>query len=197
MFSFFERLLAAILLLLLTPVLLMVAVLIAFKLGRPVLFTQQRPGLHGKAFKMIKFRSMRDDKDSTGRLLSDEERLGAFGRALRASSLDELPELWNVVKGEMSFVGPRPLLMEYLPLYSEQQAKRHNVKPGVTGWAQINGRNSVTWEQKFQLDVWYVENRSVWLDIKILFLTVKKVISKDDVNAVGQATMSKFTGSKS
>lgn len=193
-FYFFERIAAAILLVVLSPLLLVLCWLVASKLGKPIFFTQQRPGLKGKAFNMIKFRSMRDDKDAQGNLLSDAERLGAFGRALRASSADELPELWNIVKGEMSFVGPRPLLMEYLPLYSSEQAKRHNVKPGITGWAQINGRNALSWQQKFELDVWYVENRSLLLDIRILFLTVKKVFVKDGVSAEGEATMAKFTG---
>ncbi|MEE1672838.1 sugar transferase [Agarivorans aestuarii] len=194
MFYFFERIAAAVLLVVLSPLLLVLCWLVSSKLGKPIFFSQQRPGLKGKAFNMIKFRSMRDDKDAQGNLLSDAERLGAFGRALRSSSADELPELWNIVKGEMSFVGPRPLLMEYLPLYSSEQAKRHNVKPGITGWAQINGRNALSWQQKFKLDVWYVENRSLLLDIKILFLTVKKVFVKDGVSAEGEATMAKFTG---
>lgn len=193
-FYFFERIAAAILLVLLSPLFLLLCWQVASKLGKPIFFTQLRPGLHGKAFNMIKFRSMRDDKDAQGNLLSDAERLGSFGRALRASSADELPELWNIVKGEMSFVGPRPLLMEYLPLYSPEQAKRHDVKPGITGWAQINGRNALSWQEKFELDVWYVNNRSLMLDIKILILTVKKVFVKDGVSAEGEATMSKFTG---
>ncbi|BEU02773.1 sugar transferase [Agarivorans sp. OAG1] len=193
-FSFFERITAAILLVLLSPLFLLLCWQVASKLGKPIFFTQLRPGLHGKAFNMIKFRSMRDDKDAQGNLLSDAERLGSFGRALRASSADELPELWNIVKGEMSFVGPRPLLMEYLPLYSPEQAKRHNVKPGITGWAQINGRNALSWQEKFELDVWYVNNRSLMLDIKILILTVKKVFVKEGVSAEGEVTMSKFTG---
>ncbi|WP_221074070.1 sugar transferase [Agarivorans aestuarii] len=193
-FYFFERITAAILLVLLSPLFLLLCWQVASKLGKPIFFTQLRPGLHGKAFNMIKFRSMRDDKDAQGNLLSDAERLGSFGRALRASSADELPELWNIVKGEMSFVGPRPLLMEYLPLYSVEQAKRHDVKPGITGWAQINGRNALSWQEKFELDVWYVNNRSLILDIKILILTVKKVFVKDGVSAEGEATMSKFTG---
>ncbi|GDY24116.1 sugar transferase [Agarivorans sp. Toyoura001] len=193
-FYFFERIAAAILLVLLSPLFLLLCWQVASKLGKPIFFTQLRPGLQGKAFNMIKFRSMRDDKDAQGNLLSDAERLGSFGRALRASSADELPELWNIVKGEMSFVGPRPLLMEYLPLYSAEQAKRHDVKPGITGWAQINGRNALNWQEKFELDVWYVNNRSLILDIKILILTVKKVFVKDGVSAEGEATMSKFTG---
>ncbi|WP_406611073.1 sugar transferase [Agarivorans sp. JK6] len=193
-FYFFERIAAAILLVLLSPLFLLLCWQVASKLGKPIFFTQLRPGLHGKAFNMIKFRSMRDDKDAQGNLLSDAERLGSFGRALRASSADELPELWNIVKGEMSFVGPRPLLMEYLPLYSPEQAKRHDVKPGITGWAQINGRNALSWQEKFELDVWYVNNRSLILDIKILILTVKKVFVRDGVSAEGEATMSRFTG---
>ncbi|WP_220721040.1 sugar transferase [Agarivorans litoreus] len=193
-FYFFERIAAAILLVLLSPLFLLLCWLVASKLGKPIFFTQLRPGLHGKAFNMIKFRSMRDDKDAQGNLLSDAERLGSFGRALRASSADELPELWNIVRGDMSFVGPRPLLMEYLPLYSAEEAKRHDVKPGITGWAQINGRNTLSWQEKFELDVWYVNNRSLILDIKILMLTVKKVFVKDGVSAEGEATMSKFTG---
>ncbi|MDO6686286.1 MULTISPECIES: sugar transferase [unclassified Agarivorans] len=193
-FYFCERLLAAVALVALAPLLLVLCLVVAIKLGRPVFFTQLRPGLQGNAFKMIKFRSMRGDKDADGQFLSDAERLGTFGKMLRASSADELPELWNIVKGEMSFVGPRPLLMEYLPLYSDEQAKRHNVKPGITGWAQINGRNALSWQQKFELDVWYVNNRSVLLDIKILFLTLKKVFVKEGVSAEGEATMTKFTG---
>ena len=146
---------------------------------------------------MTKFRSMRDALDSDGNALPDSERLTPFGEKLRSSSLDELPGLWNVLKGDMSLVGPRPLLVEYLPLYSEEQAKRHSVRPGITGWAQVNGRNAISWEEKFKLDVWYVENQSLWLDIKILFLTVKKVLIKDGISADGEATMSKFTGSNS
>ena len=164
------------------------------KLGSPVFFTQTRPGLNGKPFKMIKFRSMTDARGVDGQLLSDAERLTPFGRFLRASSLDELPELWNILKGDMSLVGPRPLLMEYLPLYSPEQARRHNVRPGITGWAQVNGRNALSWEDKFKLDVWYVDNRSFWLDVKILWLTVRKVLVRDGISAAGEATMSKFTG---
>jgi len=182
-------------LILLLPVMLMTALLIRIKLGTPVLFKQNRPGLHGQIFEMIKFRSMRDAVDDLGNALPDSERLTPFGEKLRASSLDELPGLWNVLKGDMSLVGPRPLLVEYLPLYSNEQAKRHNVRPGITGWAQINGRNAISWDQKFTLDVWYVENESFWLDIKILLLTVKKVFIKDGISGDGEATMSKFTGS--
>jgi len=144
---------------------------------------------------MIKFRTMSDDRDEKGQLLSDDKRLTAFGRFLRSSSLDELPELWNVVKGEMSLVGPRPLLMEYLPLYNGEQARRHDVRPGITGWAQVNGRNSLNWEEKFKLDVWYVDNRTLWLDLKILWLTVRKVLVRDGISAAGEATMPRFTGS--
>ena len=176
--------------------LLLLALLVRTKLGSPVFFRQTRPGLHGKPFEMVKFRTMTDARDAQGELLPDSERLPPFGRFLRASSLDELPELWNVLKGEMSLVGPRPLLMEYLPLYTPQQYRRHEVRPGVTGWAQVNGRNAISWEEKFALDVWYVENQSFWLDVKILFLTVKKVLVKDGISATGEATMTKFTGSK-
>jgi lipopolysaccharide/colanic/teichoic acid biosynthesis glycosyltransferase len=180
----------------LSPVIFIVRRNIAKNLGKPVLFRQKRPGLRGYIFEMIKFRSMRDAIDENGYTLPDSERLTPFGEKLRSSSLDELPGLWNVLKGDMSLVGPRPLLVEYLPLYSKEQAKRHNVRPGITGWAQVNGRNAISWEQKFKLDVWYVENQSLWLDIKILFLTVKKVIVKDGIAADGEATMTKFTGSK-
>jgi len=165
-------------------------------MGSPVLFRQIRPGLNGKPFEMIKFRTMKDAVDAQGNPLPDSERLTPFGQFLRSSSLDELPELWNVLKGDMSLVGPRPLLMEYLPLYTPEQYRRHEVRPGVTGWAQINGRNALSWEEKFQLDVWYVDNRSLWLDIKILFLTVKKVVIRDGISADGEATMPKFTGSR-
>lgn len=172
------------------------ATLIRKKLGSPVLFRQQRPGLHGKQFEMVKFRTMTDARDSAGQLLPDADRLPPFGAFLRASSLDELPELWNVLKGDMSLVGPRPLLAEYLPLYSTEQSRRHEVRPGITGWAQINGRNALSWEEKFKLDVWYVDNRSMWLDIKILWLTVRKVLARDGISAAGEATMTRFSGSK-
>lgn len=183
-------------LLALFPVILVLSILIRVKLGSPIFFSQVRPGLHGKPFRMVKFRTMRDANDSNGNPLPDAERLTKFGNFLRATSLDELPELWNVLKGEMSLVGPRPLLMEYLELYSPEQARRHEVRPGVTGWAQVNGRNAISWEQKFELDVWYVDNRTLWLDIKILFLTVKKVFVREGISAEGEATMSKFEGSK-
>jgi len=169
---------------------LFISLLVRLNLGQPILFRQQRPGLNGEPFEMVKFRTMLNDRTSD----SDAERLTRFGRMLRASSLDELPELWNVFKGDMSLVGPRPLLMEYLPLYSEQQSRRHEVRPGITGLAQINGRNAISWQEKFKLDVWYVDNRSFWLDMKILFLTVKKVFVRDGINADGEATMSKFEG---
>ena len=166
------------------------------KLGSPVFFTQVRPGLHGKPFKMVKFRSMTSECGPDGELLPDAVRLTPFGRFLRATSLDELPELWNVLKGDMSLVGPRPLLMEYLPLYSPEQVRRHEVRPGITGWAQVNGRNAISWEAKFKLDVWYVDHRSLWLDVKILWLTVKKVLVREGISADGEATMGRFTGSK-
>lgn len=169
--------------------------MIRSKLGAPVFFTQQRPGLRGKPFRMIKFRTMTDVRDKAGKLLPDAERLPHFGRFLRAASLDELPELFNIFMGNMSLVGPRPLLMEYLPLYSARQARRHDVRPGLTGWAQINGRNALSWEEKFELDIWYVENRSFWLDLKIIFLTAKKVLVREGISAAGEATMPKFTGS--
>lgn len=183
-------------LLLLSPVLLIVIVLVRRKLGSPVFFTQVRPGMHGKPFKMVKFRTMTDERDEQGELLPDAVRLTQFGQFLRSTSLDELPELWNVLKGDMSLVGPRPLLMEYLPLYNAEQKRRHEVRPGITGWAQINGRNAVDWPERFKLDVWYVDNRSLWLDIKVLFLTVKKVLVREGISADGEATMSKFTGNE-
>ena len=185
---------ASIALVLLSPLYFYVAYKVKKNLGSPVLFRQVRPGLHGKPFEMIKFRSMKDALDEQGNPLPDSERLTSFGKMLRATSLDEMPELWNVIKGDMSIVGPRPLLMEYLPLYNEEQAKRHNVRPGMTGHAQVNGRNAISWEEKFKLDTWYVENRSLWLDFKIMLQTVKKVIAKDDISEAGEATMTKFTG---
>ena len=179
---------------LLSPVIAIVAWQISRKLGSPVLFRQVRPGLNGKPFTMIKFRTMRDAVDKNGNPLPDAERMTPFGNFLRSSSLDELPELWNVFKGDMSLVGPRPLLMEYLPLYSNEQARRHEVRPGVTGWAQINGRNAISWEEKFKLDVWYVENHSFWLDLKVIYLTLKKVIVREGISADGHVTMPPFTG---
>ncbi|MDA0697858.1 MAG: sugar transferase [Proteobacteria bacterium] len=184
-------------LILLSPIYFYVAHKVKKNLGSPVLFRQARPGLHGKPFEMIKFRTMKDALDEQGNPLPDNERLTPFGKMLRSTSLDEMPELWNVIKGDMSIVGPRPLLMEYLPLYNKEQAKRHDVRPGMTGHAQVNGRNAISWEQKFKLDTWYVENRSLWLDFKIMLQTVKKVIAKDDINEAGEATMTKFTGSTS
>ncbi len=182
-------------LVILSPLYVFVAYKVKKNLGSPVLFRQVRPGLHGKPFEMIKFRTMKDAVDAHGNPLPDNERLTPFGKMLRSSSLDEMPELWNVIKGDMSIVGPRPLLMEYLPLYNKEQAKRHNLRPGMTGHAQVNGRNAIGWEEKFKLDTWYVENQSVWLDFKIMLKTVKKVIAKDDINEAGEATMTKFTGS--
>ncbi|ATO19209.1 sugar transferase [Acinetobacter sp. LoGeW2-3] len=181
-------------LVILSPVYVLVAYKVKKNLGSPVLFRQVRPGLHGKPFEMIKFRTMKDALDAQGNPLPDSERLTPFGQMLRSTSLDELPELWNVIKGDMSIVGPRPLLMEYLPLYNAEQAKRHNVRPGMTGHAQVNGRNAISWEEKFRLDTWYVEHQSLWLDFKIMLKTVKKVLAKDDIHAEGEATMSKFTG---
>jgi len=184
-------------LLLLALPLALLWVLVLRKLGSPVLFRQVRPGQHGRPFMMVKFRTMTDKRGADGELLPDALRLTPFGRFLRSSSLDELPELWNVLRGEMSLVGPRPLLMEYLPLYSTAQARRHEVRPGITGWAQINGRNAVSWDQRFQLDVWYVDHKSLWLDVKILWLTVRKVLVREGINAQGDATMPRFTGNKS
>lgn len=193
----FDLALASMGLLLLSPLFLALILLIRLKLGTPVFFTQTRPGKDGKPFKMFKFRTMTNARGHDGELLPDANRLTIFGRFLRAASLDELPELWNVLWGDMSLVGPRPLLMEYLPLYSPEEARRHEVRPGITGWAQVNGRNALSWNDKFNLDVWYVDHRSLWLDIKILWLTARKVAVREGISAVGEATMSKFTGSKS
>lgn len=192
----FDLLAAAILLLLLSPVIAMVAILARLKLGKPVLFRQRRPGLGGQPFTMIKFRTMRDAVDHQGRPLPDRERLTAFGRMLRSTSLDELPELVNVLRGEMSLVGPRPLLMHYLPLYSAEQARRHAVRPGLTGWAQVNGRNALSWDEKFALDTWYVDNRTFLLDLRILWMTARKVLFRDGISAEGEATMAPFTGNR-
>ena len=181
-------------LLLLLPVITLTALILISNLGLPIFFKQSRPGLNGKIFNIYKFRTMTNECDKDGILLSDEARLTKFGKFLRSTSLDELPSLWNVLKSDMSLVGPRPLLLEYLTLYSTQQARRHEVKPGITGWAQVNGRNAITWGEKFDLDVWYVDNQSIWLDIKILWLTVKKVIMRDGINQVGQSTMENFKG---
>lgn len=191
---FFDILAAFSGLLLLSPVIVIVAWQVHRKLGSPVFFRQTRPGLHGKPFEMVKFRTMLDAHDENGNPLPDSERMTPFGRFLRSTSLDELPELWNVLKGDMSLVGPRPLAMAYLPLYSAEQARRHEVKPGVTGWAQINGRNSITWKKKFEMDVWYVDNQSLMLDIKILLLTVKKVLARSDVQEGGQDQVESFNG---
>ena len=191
-----DIIIASIALILLSPLYAFVAYKVKKNLGSPVLFRQVRPGLHGKPFEMIKFRTMRDAVDAQGNSLPDSKRLTPFGKMLRSSSLDEMPELWNVIKGDMSIVGPRPLLTEYLPLYNAQQAKRHNVRPGMTGHAQVNGRNAISWEEKFKLDTWYVKNQSTLLDFKIMFKTVHKVLAKDDISAEGEATMTKFVGSK-
>lgn len=189
-----DIIIASIALILLSPLYFYVAHKVKKNLGSPALFRQVRPGLHGKPFEMIKFRSMKDAVDAQGNPLPDSERLTPFGKMLRSSSLDEMPELWNVIKGDMSIVGPRPLLMEYLPLYSPEQAKRHDVRPGMTGHAQVNGRNAISWEEKFKLDTWYVENQSILLDFKIMLKTVKKVLAKDDISAEGEATMTRFEG---
>lgn len=181
-------------LLILFPLLVLITIFVRVKLGSPVLFKQVRPGFHGNEFEMVKFRTMLDAEDKEGNPLPDEQRMTSFGQLLRSTSLDELPELWNVLKGDMSLVGPRPLLMEYLPLYDDEQSRRHEVRPGITGWAQVNGRNALSWKERFKLDVWYVDNRSFWLDVKILFLTVKKVLVRDGISADGEATMPKFTG---
>ena len=183
-------------LLLLIPIYFLVILVVKIKLGSPIFFKQPRPGLEGKVFNIHKFRTMTNERDSNGVLLSDSKRLTQFGKFLRSTSLDELPSLWSVLKGDMSLVGPRPLLVEYLPLYSERQSRRHKVRPGITGWAQVNGRNAISWDEKFELDVWYVNNQSIWLDVKILWLTVKKVIVRDGVTAQGGVTMPIFRGSK-
>ncbi|MCL0077832.1 sugar transferase [Peptococcaceae bacterium] len=192
----FDVVVSAVLLVIFAPVMAVVALLVWIKLGRPFLFKQKRPGLYGKPFDFYKFRTMTDERDENGNLLPDEKRLTSFGKFLRKYSLDELPQLINVLKGDMSLVGPRPLLMEYLPLYTKEQARRHEVRPGVTGWAQVNGRNAISWEEKFKLDVWYVDNHSFWLDIKILWLTLIKVIKGEGINQKGHATMEKFRGVK-
>ena len=190
----FDIAIAGLGLIVLWPIIAIVAFFVAGKLGAPVLFRQTRPGLCGRPFEVIKFRTMTDACDANGEPRTDAERLTPFGKALRATSLDELPELWNVLRGEMSLVGPRPLLMEYLPLYSAEQARRHHVRPGLTGWAQINGRNGLKWEERFALDLWYVDHQSFMLDLKILALTVAKVVRRDGINAEGEATMSRFEG---
>lgn len=190
-----DRIGALLLLVFFSPLIVMTALLIFMKLGSPVLFSQFRPGHKGKTFVIYKFRTMSNTKDLDGKLLSDNKRLGKFGQFIRSTSLDELPQLWNVLKGDMSFIGPRPLLVEYLPLYSTFQAKRHEVKPGISGWAQVNGRNAISWEEKFRYDVEYVEHLSFWFDLKIIFLTFFKVLKKKGISQEGEATMEKFTGS--
>ena len=190
----FDLVVAVVALLALAVPLLVLVWLVRCKLGSPVLFRQVRPGLNGKPFEMVKFRTMTDERGADGALLPDAQRLTPFGLFLRASSLDELPELWNVLKGDMSLVGPRPLLMEYLPLYTPEQARRHEVRPGITGWAQVNGRNAISWEEKFALDVWYVDHLSLWLDMRIVWMTVRKVLVRDGISAEGEATMPRFTG---
>tara|TARA_B110000196_G_C21153376_1_gene671349 strand:+ start:15636 stop:16235 length:600 start_codon:yes stop_codon:yes gene_type:complete len=192
----FDFIASAVALIIFSPVIILLMILIRCYLGSPVFFRQVRPGKDGQPFEMVKFRTMCDGVDKSGNLLPDSERMTPLGNFLRSTSLDEIPGLWNVLKGDMSLVGPRPLLMEYLPLYSPEQYRRHAVRPGVSGWAQVNGRNAISWEDKFKLDVWYVDNRSFWLDIKIIFRTVKKVFIRDGINAEGEATMSKFTGKK-
>ena len=191
----FDLLISLLLLIILSPAMLVIAVLVRLKLGKPVLFNQERPGLHGRLFRLYKFRTMRDLRGPDGKLLPDEERLTKFGRFLRASSLDELPELVNVLKGEMSLVGPRPLLVAYIDRYTPEQARRHEVLPGITGWAQVNGRNTLSWEDKFRLDVWYVDHQSFWLDIKILFLTLWKAVKREGISSPGSATAPEFMGS--
>lgn len=183
-------------LIILSPVMGVIGILVRLKLGSPVIFSQERPGLHGRPFLLYKFRTMTDDRDEDGNLLPDAERLTEFGKFLRSTSLDELPELWNVFKGDMSLVGPRPLLMEYLDLYSQEQARRHHVKPGLTGWAQVNGRNALTWEERFRLDAWYVDNFNFWLDMKIIFMTIVNIIKREGINHPGHVTMEKFQGTK-
>ncbi|NMD70858.1 sugar transferase [Bacillus sp. DNRA2] len=190
----FDLAVAGVGLTLLSPIILVTALLIRVKLGSPVVFKQERPGLHGKIFTVYKFRTMTDECDDHGELLPDQHRLTRFGKLLRKFSLDEFPQLLNVVKGDMSLIGPRPLLVEYLPLYSTEQNKRHNVRPGITGWAQVNGRNAITWEERFKLDVWYVENQSFWLDMKIMLLTIKKVIASEGVSHQNHVTMPDFIG---
>ena len=191
---FFDLVVALLLLPSIFLMCLMIALFVKIKLGSPVIFTQPRPGLNGKIFNMVKFRTMTNKRDLDDNLLPDSIRLTKFGQLLRLTSLDELPGLWNVIKGNMSLVGPRPLLVEYLPLYNDRQMRRHEVLPGITGWAQVNGRNAISWNQKFELDVWYIDNQSIWLDIKILWLTVKKIIVRDGINQDGQATAEYFKG---
>ena len=194
--SIFDKILALFLIILFSPIYIVVSLLIFLKMGSPILFRQKRPGYKEKIFGIYKFRTMTNDTDKNGNLLPDDKRLVGIGKFIRSTSLDELPQLFNVLKGDMSFVGPRPLLEEYLPLYNEKQKRRHDVKPGITGWAQVNGRNAISWEQKFDYDVWYVDNQSFWLDIKILWLTFLKVVKRSDISSSTSSTMEKFTGSK-
>ncbi len=194
--SIFDKTLALFLIILFSPIYIVVSLLIFFKMGKPILFRQKRPGYKEKIFGIYKFRTMTNEKDEFGNLLPDDKRLVGIGKFIRSTSLDELPQLFNVLKGEMSFVGPRPLLEEYLPLYNQKQKRRHDVKPGITGWAQVNGRNAISWEQKFDYDVWYVDNQSFWLDIRILWMTFLKVVKRSDISSSSSATMEKFTGSK-
>ena len=194
--SLFDKTLALFLIILFSPIYMIVGLLILIKIGSPILFRQQRPGYKEKIFGIYKFRTMTNEKDSDGNLLPDEQRLVGIGKFIRSTSLDELPQLFNVLKGEMSFVGPRPLLIEYLDLYNETQKRRHDVKPGITGWAQVNGRNAISWEQKFEYDVWYVDNQSFWLDMKILWMTFLKVVKRSDISSSSSATMEKFEGSE-
>lgn len=194
--NLFDKTLALFLIILFSPIYIVVSLLIFFKMGSPILFRQKRPGYKEKIFGIYKFRTMTNEKDANGNLLPDDKRLVGIGKFIRSTSLDELPQLFNVLKGEMSFVGPRPLLEEYLPLYNAKQKRRHDVKPGITGWAQVNGRNAISWEQKFDYDVWYVDNQSFWLDIKILWLTFLKVVKRSDISSSTSSTMEKFTGSK-
>ena len=194
--NLFDKTLALFLIILFSPIYIVVSLLIFFKMGSPILFRQKRPGYKEKIFGIYKFRTMTNDTDKNGNLLPDDKRLVGIGKFIRSTSLDELPQLFNVLKGDMSFVGPRPLLEEYLPLYNEKQKRRHDVKPGITGWAQVNGRNAISWDQKFDYDVWYVDNQSFWLDIKILWLTFLKVVKRSDISSSTSSTMEKFTGSK-
>ena len=192
----FDKILALFLIILFSPIYIIVSLLILIKIGKPILFRQKRPGLHEEIFGIYKFRTMTNDTDAKGELLPDEQRLLGIGKFIRSASLDELPQIFNVLKGDMSFVGPRPLLIEYLPLYNERQKKRHEVKPGITGWAQVNGRNAISWEQKFEYDAWYVEHQSFWLDMKILWMTFLKVVRRSDISSDTAVTMEKFKGSE-
>ncbi len=196
LFVFINKIITLLIILLLAPVYLILALLVRYFLGSPVIFKQQRPGLNTKLFVLYKFRTMNNNKDSNDNLLNDNLRLSKFGLFLRSTSLDELPSLFNILKNDINFIGPRPLLTQYLPLYNKEQNKRHNVKPGLTGWAQVNGRNAINWQQKFKLDVWYVDNRSFWLDVKILLLTIKKVFIREGISASNNITMPPFTGNK-